>query len=457
MAHDVFISYSSKDKLTADAACAILEQNGIRCWIAPRDILPGTTWAGSIIGAINASRVMVLVFSGHCNLSPQIEREVERAINKGIPLVPMRIEDVLPGAALEFFLSAGHWLDAFTKPIEQHFGRLVTVVEALLAGLDNPQQADARAASGASVTEAVPLTPRHDNFSIKKATAMIIAGQAPPEVWRPFIKELHITDIGLRSLMPLAGLAELRKLELWHTPVSDLRPIAGLTALKSLKLWDTQISDLSPIASLTALESLELKESHVSDLTPLAGLTAIRRLGLEQTQVTDLSSIAGLTGLKSLDLFKTPVSDLRPISTLMALESLSLWCTLINDLAPIAELVSLRYLNISSTLVSNLSPIAKLVALVSLELRATPVRDLTPIAGLTNLEDIDLEGTKVSNLRPLVGLANLRRLDISRTQVSKLRPLVRWLVALKQLDSGLMKASDASILQHIPELKIIRR
>ena len=40
MAHDVFISHSSKDKPIADAICANLEGTGIRCWIAPRDIAP---------------------------------------------------------------------------------------------------------------------------------------------------------------------------------------------------------------------------------------------------------------------------------------------------------------------------------------------------------------------------------------------------------------------------------
>ncbi len=38
---DVFISYSSDDKLIADAICAELESRRIRCWIAPRDALPG--------------------------------------------------------------------------------------------------------------------------------------------------------------------------------------------------------------------------------------------------------------------------------------------------------------------------------------------------------------------------------------------------------------------------------
>src|SRR5262245_10875317 len=103
MAHDVFISYSSKDKPVADAVCANLEANGIRCWIAPRDILPGQDWGESIIDAINQSRIMVLVFSSSANTSPQIKREVERSVSKGIPIIPFRIEDVPLSKSLEYF------------------------------------------------------------------------------------------------------------------------------------------------------------------------------------------------------------------------------------------------------------------------------------------------------------------------------------------------------------------
>jgi hypothetical protein len=60
MAHDVFVSYSSQDKTAANAVCAVLEQNGIRCWIAPRDITPGERWGAAIVGAINCARAMVL-------------------------------------------------------------------------------------------------------------------------------------------------------------------------------------------------------------------------------------------------------------------------------------------------------------------------------------------------------------------------------------------------------------
>jgi hypothetical protein len=96
MAHDVFISYSSEDKPVADAACSTLEGRGIRCWIAPRDIRPGQDWGEAIIEGISQARVMVLVFSGHANHSPQVIREVERAVHRGLVIIPLRIEAVVP-------------------------------------------------------------------------------------------------------------------------------------------------------------------------------------------------------------------------------------------------------------------------------------------------------------------------------------------------------------------------
>jgi hypothetical protein len=139
MAHDVFISYSSKDKTAATATCAVLEGHGIRCWMAPRDIVPGADWGESIIDAIHASRVFVLVFSTNANDSVQIKREVERAINKAIPVIPLRIENVVPVKSLEYFLSTPHWLDAFSPPLERHLNYLADVIRGILDGKPAPQ------------------------------------------------------------------------------------------------------------------------------------------------------------------------------------------------------------------------------------------------------------------------------------------------------------------------------
>ena len=132
MAHDVFISYSVKDKTTADAICATLEANGIRVWIAPRDVMPGSDWGESIIEAIEQSKVMILVFSTNSNSSPQIKREIERSVNKGVTVVPFRIDDILPSKTLEYFISTQHWLDAFTPPLEKHLDNLVSILRSII-------------------------------------------------------------------------------------------------------------------------------------------------------------------------------------------------------------------------------------------------------------------------------------------------------------------------------------
>lgn len=122
--HQVFICYSHPDVGYADAVCVALEVSGIRCWMAPRDISPSKDWAEEIVDAIGSAAIMVLVFSSHSNSSPQVRREVERAVNKNVPILPLRVEDVLLSKSLEYFISTQQWLDAFTPPFEAHLDRL---------------------------------------------------------------------------------------------------------------------------------------------------------------------------------------------------------------------------------------------------------------------------------------------------------------------------------------------
>jgi formylglycine-generating enzyme required for sulfatase activity len=132
MSHDVFISYSSTDKIIANMLCAKLEQDSIKCWIAPRDIQPSVPYAEGIIDGINACKVFVLVFSSSANNSPNVEREVERAVSKQKIIIPFRIEDIKPTGALEFHLSSPHWLDAITPPVESYIRQLGNSIKLLL-------------------------------------------------------------------------------------------------------------------------------------------------------------------------------------------------------------------------------------------------------------------------------------------------------------------------------------
>lgn len=132
MAHDVFLSYSSKDKPAAFAICAALENRGIGCWIAPRDIAPGANYPASIIRAINTSKLLVLAFSENANQSPSVASEVERAFTKRVPIVPVRIGDVPVGDSLEFFLSTPQWIDACEGSLDEHLHAVVDAVGAAL-------------------------------------------------------------------------------------------------------------------------------------------------------------------------------------------------------------------------------------------------------------------------------------------------------------------------------------
>ncbi len=132
MAHQVFLCYAHDDRAIAEAACARLEANSIPCWVAPRDVTPGMDWGAEIIEAITASRVMVLILSANANESVQVKREVERAVNKRVTVLPFRIENVNPSRSLEYFLSSTHWLDAIGSSAQDHLGELVATVAEIL-------------------------------------------------------------------------------------------------------------------------------------------------------------------------------------------------------------------------------------------------------------------------------------------------------------------------------------
>jgi hypothetical protein len=152
MNHDVFISYAHEDKDIAFAACSALESQGMTCWIAPRNILPSMDWGAAIIEAIESAKVMVLIFSSHANDSPQIKREVERAVNKGVGLLPFRIENVEPSKTLEYFISTQHWMEALTPALDKHLAELTDAVK-LVIGANTPGKAVPEPAASPSVTQ----------------------------------------------------------------------------------------------------------------------------------------------------------------------------------------------------------------------------------------------------------------------------------------------------------------
>jgi TolB-like protein len=111
-AHDVFVSYASQDAAVANSLVENLEQHGLKCWMAPRDVKPGAQYADAIVRAINDAKAVVLVMSGSAVGSSHVGKEIERASSKRKPIIAFRIDNAPLNHALEYFLSESQWIDA---------------------------------------------------------------------------------------------------------------------------------------------------------------------------------------------------------------------------------------------------------------------------------------------------------------------------------------------------------
>lgn len=101
-----------------------------------------------------------------------------------------------------------------------------------------------------------PPEPRNppDDFDEAKARALILAGDRPPEPWRPLITKLDLSDEkNFARLALLAGLTNLQTLDLNGTAVTDAAPLAALTKLQWLDLSNTQITDASMLGHIPNL------------------------------------------------------------------------------------------------------------------------------------------------------------------------------------------------------------
>lgn len=130
--HDVFISYSHKNKNIADAICNRLESSGVKCWYAPRDIGSGAIWEGAIVQAIEGAKIFVLVFTEYSNQAPQVFREVAQAAKNGCVIIPFRVDDVQVCDKLSYYLESIHWINALTPPLERSLEVLQERVHGIL-------------------------------------------------------------------------------------------------------------------------------------------------------------------------------------------------------------------------------------------------------------------------------------------------------------------------------------
>lgn len=78
--YDVFVSYSSKDISIVEDMVKELENRGVKCWYAPRNVMG--RYAKAIVEAIENSKIFLLCLTKNSAVSEHVLNEVEMAYNK---------------------------------------------------------------------------------------------------------------------------------------------------------------------------------------------------------------------------------------------------------------------------------------------------------------------------------------------------------------------------------------
>lgn len=254
MATDVFISYSTKNTPFAETVCQALEADGLTCWIAPRNIPAAQPWMEAIMEGLNGSQSLVLVLTEASNASPQVLREVERAVNRRLPILVLRVENVTPSSSLEYLISVEQWLDLFTPPLDERLTQLGNVLRAAIAARRSGGTGPLRPSQVQAVVT-VPSTPEPPPTNLPRQVTSFIGRERELADIKPLLAATPML-----TLTGAGGTGKTRLAQQVAGDVLDNYP-DGVWLVKLAGLTDP---NLVPQA---VAESLQLKEQAGQQLT----------------------------------------------------------------------------------------------------------------------------------------------------------------------------------------------
>jgi TolB-like protein/thioredoxin-like negative regulator of GroEL len=184
-----FVSYAAADKATADTLTAWLEQRGIRCWIAPRDVPAGAIYADAIVRAINEAPALVLLLSRSATGSSHVGKELERASSKSKQIIAVRLDEAPLTPAFEYFLSESQWVDVPADGREIAFARVAESLRDSTGPGVLPAGPAATAAPAASAAPTAPAAHRPRRSGLWLAALVLIATLAAASMY--FLRGKH--------------------------------------------------------------------------------------------------------------------------------------------------------------------------------------------------------------------------------------------------------------------------
>lgn len=129
--HDIFISYSRKDKEIVKVLCDALHENNISFWLDRNDIPLAAEFPAEIVNAIEHAKIVVLVASKNSKESDFVVREIKYALDKGKTVLPFKVDDEAYNDNLKLYLDIYNFFPAFPPPISIYLKEFVQKITAL--------------------------------------------------------------------------------------------------------------------------------------------------------------------------------------------------------------------------------------------------------------------------------------------------------------------------------------
>ena len=474
---DVFVSYSHKNKKVADAIVFAMEEHKIKCWYAPRDVLPGNSWAASITDAIEQTKIFVLVYTEDSNQSRQVTNEVTLAVKEGKTVIPFRLTDSDMNDELEYYLSSVHWLDAMEPPLSRNIRVLTEKVLSILkidgeavedsgpdigwADSDNSarkvsdpdiyrERAEKRDGSRSALVFTCILIvllaagiggfilfggsdKKPDIAAADGASGVDDSGtmEDPSKAGNPAVTENSteadhsVEDDIVIFEDPALEYAVRRSTGIWERDLSveEAENISALNLSGDLKNEYGRISSLKGLEAFKWLEEINLSNNRISDISALSSLSHLRVVNLEKNRIEDIEPLKDLTAVVHLDLNTNNISSLSPLLNLTRMRMLDVRNNDITSIDGLDDMTNLKELYISKNQIEDISPISELGVLTYLSAGYNKIEDISPLANLKALEVVTLKGNNIHDISVLTQLSNLYHIEIADNPIDDYSPL----------------------------------
>ena len=368
MAHDVFISYSGKDEKLCKKMAKVLEQAGIDCWYASRDILPGQVWSDKITEAVENCKVLLLILTENSNVSEQCLSEASLALSLNKKIIPFKILEGEPSKALRYVISTFNWMDASNGDPSLYFSPLIDRVREIIDEPPPPPPpmpswlkalctiliigillSVAYYAYNGNSWDTTLLKEKYTELKYKisptpapEGMQYLAAGELPDEEYIIPVTDFYaLSDDVLDSLecIRIVGNAVILEENEYYWGVYDSyqgqavidtsageRYFCGLgnlqnlnfivqrcKNLRSLSVFGNPLNSIEGINNLEKLEGLEIGGVELDAISEVYTLSNLYRLSVGESGIESLDGIENLKMLDTLSVSDSGIKDLSPL------------------------------------------------------------------------------------------------------------------------------------------------